>query len=105
MVEMMESLKIVEQALEGLPEGPVMGKVGRVLRLPKGEVYVPCENPRGELGYYIISDGNTKAYRIKARGPSFNNLSIVHDLCQNVLIADVVAILGSIDIVLGEVDR
>ena len=105
MVEILESLKIVEQALEGLPEGPVMTKMPRVLRLPKGEVYVPCENPRGELGYYIISDGGTKALRVKARGPSFNNLSITHEVCKDVLIADVVAIIGSIDIVLGEVDR
>lgn len=105
MLEILESLKIIEQALEGLPEGATTGKVGRVLRLPKGEVYVPCENPRGELGYYIISDGKTQALRIKARGPSFNNLSITHEVCRNVLIADVVAVLGSIDIVLGEVDR
>lgn len=105
MLEIVESLRIIEQALEGLPEGPIQSKVARVLRLPKGEVYVPCENPRGELGFYIISDGNTKALRVKSRGPSFNNLSIVHEACKDVLIADVVAILGSIDIVLGEVDR
>ena len=105
MLEIIESCKIIEQAIEGLPEGPVMGKVGRVLRLGKGEVYIPCENPRGELGYYIISNGDVKALRVKARGPSFNNLSIIHEACKDVLIADVVAILGSIDIVLGEVDR
>lgn len=104
-LEITESCKIIEQALDALPEGPAMGKVGRVLRLAKGEVYVPCENPRGELGYYFISTGDVKALRIKARGPSFNNLSIIHEACQNVLIADVVAILGSVDIVLGEVDR
>jgi NADH-quinone oxidoreductase subunit D len=105
MLEMMESLKIIEQGLAGLPEGPVMGKVPRILRLGKGEVYIPCENPRGEVGFYIISYGNPKALRVKARGASFNNLSIMHKACQDVLIADVVAILGSIDIVLGEVDR
>jgi NADH-quinone oxidoreductase subunit D len=105
MVEMMESCRIIEQALDGLPEGSVQSKVPKVLKLPQGEVYVPCENPRGELGFFIVSDGKTQALRIKARGPSFNNLSITHAVCKDVLIADVVAILGSIDIVLGEVDR
>ena len=105
MVEMLESCRIIEQALDGLPAGPVMAKTPRTLKLPKGEVYVPCENPRGELGYYIISDGGTKALRIKARGPSFCNLSITHAVCRDILLADVVAILGSIDFVLGDVDR
>lgn len=105
MVEMMESCKIIEQALDGLPEGPVMGKVARALSLPAGEVYVPCENPRGELGFYIISDAAAKAFRVKARAPSFCNLSITNDICRDVLLADIVAIIGSVDIVLGEVDR
>lgn len=105
MIEMMESCNIIEQALEGIPEGPFLTKVSRNLDLPEGEVYVPCENPRGELGFYIISDGESKAFRVKARGPSFCNLSITHAVCRQVLLADVVAILGSIDIVLGEVDR
>ena len=105
MVEIIESCKIIEQALDGLPEGPFLNKVGRSLELPVGEAYVPCENPRGELGYYIISDGNEKAFRVKTRAPSFCNLSITNDICKDVLLADVVAILGSIDIVLGEVDR
>ena len=105
MVEMMESCKIIEQAIDGLPEGPFMTKVSRGFDLPAGEVYVPCENPRGELGFYIISDGGSKALRIKARAPSFCNLSITNEICKSVLLADVVAILGSIDIVLGEVDR
>jgi NADH-quinone oxidoreductase subunit D len=105
MVEMMESCKIIEQALEALPEGPFAAKLGRSLNLPAGEVYVPCENPRGELGFFIISDNKPKALRIKARGPSFCNLSITNAVCKQVLLADVVAILGSIDIVLGEVDR
>jgi NADH-quinone oxidoreductase subunit D len=105
MVEMMESCKIVEQALEGLPEGPFMNKVSRGFDLPVGEAYVPCENPRGELGYYIIANGSSKALRVKARAPSFCNLSITNAVCREVLLADVVAILGSIDIVLGEVDR
>jgi NADH-quinone oxidoreductase subunit D len=105
MVEMMESCKIIEQALEGLPEGPHINPVPRSFDMPAGEIYVPCENPRGELGYYIVSDGSSKALRIKARAPSFCNLSIANQICRDVLLADVVAILGSIDIVLGEVDR
>ncbi|HOE95473.1 MAG TPA: NADH-quinone oxidoreductase subunit D [Candidatus Sumerlaeota bacterium] len=105
MREIIESLRIIEQALDGLPEGEIQTKVSRTLKLPAGEVYVPCENPRGELGYYLISDGKTSPLRVKARGPSFNNLSITHALVRDVLIADVVAIVGSIDIVLGEVDR
>ncbi|MEN6627083.1 MAG: NADH-quinone oxidoreductase subunit D [Candidatus Sumerlaeia bacterium] len=105
MIEIMESCKIIEQALGGLPEGDTMGKVAKVLRLPAGEAYVPCENPRGELGFYIVSDGQTNAYRVKARGPSFCNLSITHEVVRGVLIADVVAVIGAFDIVLGEVDR
>jgi NADH-quinone oxidoreductase subunit D len=105
MIEMIESCKIIEQALDGLPEGPFTNKVSRGLELPVGEAYVPCENPRGELGFYVISDGNSKALRVKTRPPSFCNLSITNEICKDVLLADVVAILGSIDIVLGEVDR
>jgi NADH-quinone oxidoreductase subunit D len=105
MLEIMESCKIIEQALDGLPEGPIRAKLGRDVKIPAGEAYVPCENPRGELGFFIISDGTSKAVRVKARGASFCNLSITNALCREVLLADVVAILGSIDIVLGEVDR
>lgn len=105
MLEIQESLKIIEQALGALPEGPVMGKIPFTPKLPAGEVYVPCENPRGELGFFIVSDEKTQAYRIKVRAPSFNNLSVTNHTARNVLIADVVAIIGSIDIVLGEVDH
>jgi NADH-quinone oxidoreductase subunit D len=105
MVEILESLKIIEQALGGLPEGAFNAKVPRTLKLPAGETYVSCENPRGELGYYIISDGKPQAMRVKVRPPSFCNLSITNTVCRNVLLADIVAIIGSIDIVLGEIDR
>lgn len=104
-LEILESCKIVEQALDSLPEGPTMGKVPAKIRLPKGESYFAGENPRGELGFYIVSDGKSNAYRVKSRGPSFCNLSITHEIARDCLVADVVAILGSIDIVLGEVDR
>ncbi|MCX7012980.1 MAG: NADH-quinone oxidoreductase subunit D [Candidatus Sumerlaeota bacterium] len=106
MVEMMESLKIVDQCLKGLPEGPVQAKVARVLRLPDGEAYTRAENPRGELGFYIVSDKKrTNAVRCRVRAPSFCNLSVTHEVAKDCLVADVVAIVGSIDIVLGEVDR
>lgn len=105
MVEIKESLKIITQVLDGLPEGPIMGKVPRVLKLPVGEAYMRVENPRGELGFYLVSDGGTKPYRLRIRGPSFCNLSVMNALGRECLIADVVMILGSIDVVLGEVDR
>lgn len=105
MLEMLESLKIVEQAMDGLPEGPIQAKVPKIIRLSKGEAYLPTENPRGEIGFYVVSDGKPNAYRVKSRGPSFCNLSVIHEVAKDVLVADVIAIVGSIDIVLGEVDR
>ena len=105
MLEMEESLKIIEQALEKLPDGEVQAKIPANFKLPAGEIYVPCENPRGELGFFIVSDGNPQALRVKVRAPSFCNLSVIGEVGRNVLVADVVAIVGSIDIVLGEVDR
>lgn len=105
MLEILESIKIIEQALDGLPEGPIQAKLPKIIRLKKGETYFAGENPRGELGFYIVSDGKPNAYRVKARGPSFCNLSITHEVAKDSLIADVIALVGSIDIVLGEVDR
>ncbi len=105
MVEMMESLKIVEQCLKGLPEGDIQSKIPRIVRLPVGEAYANGENPRGELGFYIVSDKKNSPVRLRARGPSFSNLSMTHEVSKDCLIADVSAIIGSIDIVLGEVDR
>ena len=105
MLEILESLKIIEQALDGLPEGEIQTKVSAALRLPAGEVYVGCENPRGELGFYIVSDGKPQALRIRVRAPSFCNLSIANAVARDILLADVVAVIGSIDLVLGEVDR
>jgi NADH-quinone oxidoreductase subunit D len=104
--EMYQSLRIIEQALAQMPEGPVTSPLGRrLIRPPKGEVYVRSENPRGELGVYLISDGTDKPYRVKVRPPSFCNLSSIQRLLKNAWIADSVVILGSLDIVLGEVDR
>lgn len=105
MAEMEQSLRILEQALDQFPsEGEIMGKVPRVIRPPAGETFVRIESPRGEIGCYIASQGKDKPWRLKFRRPSFNNLQILPRLLEGQNIADMVAILGSIDIVLGEVD-
>ena len=104
--EMYESLSIVEQALEQIPDGPVTSSLGRrLIRPPAGEVYVRAENPRGELGVFLVSNGTDRPYRLKVRPPSFCNLSALERLLKDSWIADSVVILGSLDIVLGEVDR
>lgn len=104
MDEMVESTKIIAQAIEQLPEGDIMAKVPKVLKPPVGDVYHTIENPRGELGYYIVSDGTTKPYRIHVRRPSFINLQALGDVCKGSLIADVVAVLATLDPLMGEVD-
>jgi NADH-quinone oxidoreductase subunit D len=102
--EMIESCKIVRQAMEGLPAGKVAADL-RKIKPAKGEAYTCIENPRGEMGFYIISDGSETPTRVKVRAPSFVNLAIMPEAGKGVLIADLIAILGSIDIVLGEIDR
>ena len=104
-LEMAESVNIVEQALRDLPPGEIMGKVPKKLKPPVGDIYSRVESPRGELGFYLVSDGSEKPYRYKVRSPAFVNLSVLPEMGQGHLIAGKVAILGSIDIVLGEVDR
>jgi len=103
--EMEESLKIIEQAIDQIPDGDVHAAVPRRVKPPKGTVYSRTENPKGELGYFIISDGSVNPIRVKVRGPSFVNLSVLGELSKGYLVADLIAILGSTDIVLGEVDR
>ncbi|HYQ87815.1 MAG TPA: NADH-quinone oxidoreductase subunit D [Bacteroidota bacterium] len=103
--EMEQSLDIIEQALGGIPPGDVQSAVPRRIRPNAGDVYVRSESPRGEIGFYVISDGSATPYRVKARSPAFVNLSVCPEICKGYMIADVVAIVGSIDIVLGEVDR
>ena len=105
MQEMRQSVRIMQQAVEAIPEGPIMGKVGKVIKPPVGEAYVSIEAPKGELGYYIVSDGSTQPYRVRVRPPSFVNLQALDRMVAGGLIADVVAIIGTLDIVLGEVDR
>jgi NADH-quinone oxidoreductase subunit D len=128
--EMRESNKIAEQALQGMPAGPVKADAPKVVlpdrekmktemealifhfklvtegfTVPAGEVYQAIESPRGEMGYYAVSDGTSKPQRVHMRSPSFANLQALEKMCIGRLIADVVAAIGSIDIVLGEIDR
>jgi NADH-quinone oxidoreductase subunit D len=103
---MRQSTRIILQCLEKLPAGPVMAKRPRVLKGPKeGEVYHAVESPKGEIGFYMVSDGTPNPYRCHVRAPSFINLQSLPDLCRGALLADLVAIIGTTDIVLGEVDR
>jgi NADH-quinone oxidoreductase subunit D len=128
--EMRESVKICQQALDGMPEGPIKADAPHVVlpdrekmktqmealiyhfkivtegfQVPAGEVYQGVESPRGEMGYYAVSDGTAKPYRVHMRNPSFATLQALQTMCAGRLIADVVAVIGSIDIVLGEIDR
>jgi NADH-quinone oxidoreductase subunit D len=105
MEEMRQSRRICLQAIENIPTGPIMARVGKVLKPAPGEVYHSIEAPKGELGYYIVSDGTTQPYRVRVRPPSFVNLQAFDKMARGALVADVVAIIGTIDIVLGEVDR
>ncbi len=105
MEEMRSSLAIVAQAIDRIPLGDFIAKVPKVIKPPVGELYCRTESPRGELGFYLVSDGSVKPYRLKCRAPSFSNLSVISELTKGVKVADVIAILGSIDIVLGEIDR
>jgi NADH-quinone oxidoreductase subunit D len=106
-LEMRESVKILQQAFRDLPSGPVMDPKAKIrgFRPKPGEAYGRIEGPKGEIGFYLISDGGPNPYRYRIRPPSFINLTVLEDMCLGHTIADAVVILGSIDIVLGEVDR
>ncbi|MDP8959613.1 MAG: NADH-quinone oxidoreductase subunit D 1 [Actinomycetota bacterium] len=103
--EIRQSARIVIQAIEGLPAGELQAKVPRVIKVPKGETYVRAENPKGEMGYYVVSQGGRIPYRVKIRSASFSNISILPYLLEGVLMPDIIAIMGSLDFVLGDVDR
>ena len=104
--EVREATKIVDQLLDGLPAGPVMAKMPVRIRIPKGEAWVHTENPLGEMGYYLVSDGGTSGpFRCKIRTPSFNNISIVPWLLRGVYVPDVITILASLYFILGDIDR
>ena len=106
-IESRESVQILKQAIAGLPEGPIINPKAKIrgFRPPVGEAYGRIESPKGELGFYVISDGSDKPYRFRVRPPSLINLTLLEELCLGTKIADVMIILGTVDIVLGEVDR
>src|SRR5690242_21750371 len=106
-LEMRESLKRRQAAIRDSPAGPIVDPKAKLrgFRPKPGEAYGRIEAPKGELGFYLISDGSPNPYRYHVRAPSFINLTVLEDLCLGHSIADVVIILGSVDIVLGEVDR
>ena len=105
MEEMRQSIRIVQQCLDKLPGGPVMAKVPKVIKPPKGEIYFSVEGPKGELGYYIVSNGDANPYRLHVRPSCFINLQALPELVRGHLIADMIAVIGTLDIVLGEIDR
>ena len=106
LLEMRESVKILQQALRDIPQGPFITSVKmRNFKVPAGDIYSRIEAPKGELGFYLVSEGGGAPYRYHVRAPSFINLTILEDMCVGHKVADVVAILGSVDIVMGEVDR
>lgn len=105
MEEMKESAKIAEQALIDLPSGSHLGDVPKRLTIPKGEIYSRAENPLGELGYFLVSDGGAKPYRVKARTPSFSNISVVSHMLKGIYVPDLIAVLGSMFFVVGDIDR
>jgi NADH-quinone oxidoreductase subunit D len=103
--EIVQATRIVDQAIDAIPSGDLQAKVPRIIKVPKGEIYVRAENPKGEMGYYIVSEGGRGPYRLKIRTASFSNLSVLPWLLKGQLVPDIIAILGSLDFVLGDVDR
>jgi NADH-quinone oxidoreductase subunit D len=103
--EIRQSARIVGQAIDTIPSGPLQAKVPRVIKVPPGEIYVRAENPKGEMGYHIVSEGGRVPYRVKIRSASYSNISILPWLLKGVLVPDIIAIMGSLDFVLGDVDR
>ena len=106
MDEMEQSLRIIEQALDSLPEGPyIHPKTPKNPKPPKGEAYFAVEGARGKIGVYLVSDGSKSPYRLKLRSPSFSNLSLFAEIARGTLLADAISILGSLDLVIPEIDR
>ena len=105
MHEMRESMKIIEQLIDNIPAGDYTAKMKAVLKLPAGEYFQRVEAARGELGVYVVSDGNKTPYRMKFRSPNFSNLSVLDHISRGVKIADLVAIGGSLDYVIPDIDR
>lgn len=105
MEEFLQSLSILEQLVDNIPEGPYTVKMKPIIKLPVGEFYQRVETARGELGIYIISDGNKTPYRVKFRTPNFSNLFVISKLAEGFKIADLIAISGSLDLVIPDIDR
>jgi NADH-quinone oxidoreductase subunit D len=103
--EIRESIKIIRQAIDTIPSGALQAKVPKIIKVPKGETYVRAENPKGEMGYYLVSDGGQGPYRLKIRSASFSNISILPWILEGILVPDIIAVMGSLDFVLGDVDR
>ncbi len=105
MEEMRQSMRIIRQAIDRLPEGEILAKVPKVLKIPEGEVFHTIEAPKGELGFYIKSNGTDKPERVKMKAPSFINMQSLELMCVGNLLADVIVIFGSLDGILGEIDK
>ena len=103
--EIRQSARIITQAIDGLPSSPLQAKVPRIIKVPAGETYVRAENPKGEMGYHLVSMGGLGPYRLKIRSASFSNLSMLPWILEEALVPDFIAIMGSLDFVLGDVDR
>ena len=103
--EVRESCKMITQLLDGLPAGPIMAKVPRIIKVPAGEAWVSTENPLGEMGYYVVSQGGLGPFRVKIRSASFNNISIVPWVTKGVFVPDIITILASLYFILGDIDR
>jgi len=105
LAEIRQSASIIRQAIDGIPSGPLQAKVPKVIKVPAGETYVRAENPKGEMGYHVVSDGGQGPYRLKIRSASFSNISILPWILEGALVPDIIAVMGSLDFVLGDVDR
>jgi NADH-quinone oxidoreductase subunit D len=103
--EVRESTKIVDQLISSIPAGPIMAKVPRIIKVPEGEAWVSTENPLGEMGYYVVSKGETGPFRVKIRSASFNNISVAPWVLRGVYLPDVITILASLYFILGDIDR
>jgi NADH-quinone oxidoreductase subunit D len=103
--ETREACSIVEQLVDNIPAGPIMAKVPRIVKVPEGEAWVSTENPLGEMGYYVVSKGDTGPFRVKIRSASFNNISITPWLLKGVFVPDIITILASLYFILGDIDR
>jgi NADH-quinone oxidoreductase subunit D len=103
--ETREAIKMVEQLIDGVPTGPIMAKVPRIIKVPAGEAWIETENPLGAMGYYIVSKGDLVPFRVKIRSASFNNVSVASWVLRGAYVPDVISILASLYFILGDIDR